>query len=425
MGSALLSRCVSRHTHGTRNDARARSRRAEARALALRSSLAAQHERLDLEHLVQRANTEPPFRALAETLGLSRLPEAPRSSEDKFVVPMYALVKFLEFPLQGWARFRVGLDEYDEDDILARENEPFETDLRDETLLLREVLLGAVARGQPLEEAYEQVVRERELRGRGPSGIFATGERGDHLRTLETWREELAKAQVTAAGIQVHRFGRAGEHARVDQVHDALLLDVGMIDSLGVERILRVEITGRTLPLDLGSRSSITLLRRAAERRDDEWTRAGRERSALRAFVDHAVLSASGAVDERPHRSVIVVATPEGAVTERSEFELLPRGEALGWLRGLVREMLAGPHAYFFPCEAVLARQRVDPRSPARRWLEQARDKLRDKEGPLPLRSAYGPVPRLQEFPIPGEEAASAMIANRFGAYFARRGEPR
>jgi hypothetical protein len=334
-------------------------------------------------------------------------------------------VKFLEFPLQGWARFRVGLDEYEEDDVLARENEPFETALREETLLLREVLLASVAHGQSLDEAYGGIVKGRELRGRGPSGLFAEGEREEHLRTLETWCSELEGAHVATDGIAVHRFGRAGEHARVDQVHDPLALDVGVVDRHGVERVLRVEVGGRTLPLAVGGgdiRTSVTLLRRAAEKKEDEWARAGRERSALRAFVDHAVLSASGVAEGRAHASVVVVATPEGATTERHEFAPLSRNEAIVWLRDLVRELLDGAHAYFFPCEAILARERADPEGPVVRWLEQARDKIRDKEGPLSLRSAYGPVPRPQNYPVPGEEAARSMIARRFGVYFVKRG---
>jgi hypothetical protein len=144
----------------------------------------------------------------------------------------------------------------------------------------------------------------------------------------------------------------------------------------------------------------------------------------LRAFVDHAVLSASGVAEGRAHASLVVVATPEEAVTERCNFAPLSRDEAIVWLRGLVRELLGGPHAYFFPCEAVFARQRADPDGPAAPWLEQARDKLRDKEGPLALRSAYGPVPRPQEYPVPAEQRARAMIASRFGAFFAKKEGP-
>jgi hypothetical protein len=51
-------------------------------------------------------------------------------------------------------------------------------------------------------------------------------------------------------------------------------------------------------------------------------------------------------------------------------------------------------------------------------WLEKARAVLGDAEGALALRSAYGPVPRPQEYPAPDEERARAMIASRFGSFF-------
>jgi exodeoxyribonuclease V gamma subunit len=396
--------------------------RAEARTLALRRSLDAHGGRVDANLVEARAARDPAWRALAETLGLARLPDLPPITDPRLVVPMYALVKFLEFPLQGWARFRVGLDELEDDDVLSRENEPFETDLRDETLLLREVLLTAAARGLELADAYAEVVRERELRGAGPSGVFASGERSDHLRTLGTWRAELSRAGVDLSGIHVHRFGRAGEHARADRVHPPVVLDVAVVDA-GVERIVRVEIAGRTLPMGDYTRTSLTMLRRAKEKRDDDWARAGRERNALRAFVDHAVLSAARVAEACAHDSLVVVATPDDAVAERCTFEAFGRDEALVWLRGLVSEMLVGPHAYFLPFEAVFARHQADPDGPASPWLEQARDKLRDKDGPLPLRSAYGPVPRPQEYPVPDEQSARAMIASRFGAFFTKRRE--
>jgi exodeoxyribonuclease V gamma subunit len=395
--------------------------RAEARTLALRRRLESRGIRPDLGRLQALSERDPSWGAVAASLGLSPLPPAPPPLEGRIVVPMYALVKFLEFPLQGWARFRVGLDEAEEEDVMARENEPFETHVRDETLLLREVLLGARAAGASLEQAYDAVVRDRELRGDGPSGLFARAEREDHLTTLEAWRSELARANIGLDEIELHRFGRASEHSRADQAHDPLVLDVALTDERSVERVVRVEVVGRALPLAARAAASVTLLRRANERREDEWSRAGRERMMLRAFVDHAMLAATGAAPQGPHSSLLVVSTPDGARTERNQFEPLSRDEAIVWLRHLARELLGGPHAYFFPCEAVLVRQRVDPKGPVLPRLEQARDKLRDSSGPPALRSAYGPVPRPHEYPLPDEERAREMIAARFGLLFAKR----
>ena len=397
--------------------------RAEAQTLAIRLAMEARGLRAGKDEVEAAACSDAKWASLADHLRIERLPELVSNVEARVSVPMYALVKFLEFPLQGWARYRIGLDEQEEEDVLARQDEPFETHVREETLLLRSVLLSPEA-SVSLERAYDEVVRDRELRGTGPSGLFAQAERTEHLHTLEQWTECLSALDVPLDGIQVHRFGRGGEHTTATHAHPALTIDVDVCDASGVTRLVRAELGGRTLPLGGASRpSSITLARRIKDAKDD-WSRADRARATLRAFVDHAVLAASGVVEEREHASVLLVATPQGAVTERVEFDALSRGEATAWLRGLLRELLAGPHAYFFPVEAVFLWKEKDPGGPITRWLEEARDQLRDGERPA-LRSAYGPVSRLSEYPMVSEARAREMVERRFGMLFQkRRGEP-
>jgi hypothetical protein len=391
--------------------------RAEAQTLALRRGMEAHGTRVDRDGVAARAASDDGWASLAQHLRIAPLPARARSQEARVFVPMHALVKFLDFPLQGWARFRVGLDDREEEDALACEDEPFETDLRDETLLLRAILFGSAVRGS-LEQAYDDAVRDRELRGSGPSGVFAQGERAEHMHTLATWKERLEALEVSLDAVEVHRFGRAGEHAAADHVRPPVVIDVDVTDAAGVTRIVRAEIGGRTLPLGSGAaKTSITLSRRGKENNDD-WARADRQRATLRGFVDHAVLSASGVTDGCPHSSLVVVATPQGPIAERVSFGPMSRGEASVWLRNLARELLAGPHAYFFPSEAVFVWRRRGELGSVVASLESARDRLRDSDGPLALRSAYGPVPRPHEYPVPDEAAARTMIEQRFGVLF-------
>jgi len=389
--------------------------RTEGRTLALRRSMERHGTRVPASEVIARAEAGgAEWAGLAQHLRLAPLPPAPPATDGRVVVPMHALVKFLELPLQGWARFRLGLDEAEVDEPLALESEPFETAPRDETLLLREVLLDAAGRGVPLEAAYDASVRGRELRGLGPSGVFARGERADHLRALEDWRRELASADVPIDSLQVHRFGRGGEHSRAHEVHDPVTVDVDVVDASGVMRVVRAEVSGRTLPVGGAPRGSVVLSKRANEG-GDEWAVAGRKRTLLRAFVDYAVLAAAGAESAERHRGLVVVATRERPIVERLTFRPLSADAARVWLRDLLRELLGAPHAYFFPCEAVFVHHARDPRAPLFPVLEEARDRMGTGDGPPALRSAYGPVPRPQEYPLPGEAAASAMVARRFG----------
>src|SRR4029077_17264846 len=137
--------------------------RAEARTFALRQGAEAEGVRVGREQLEARAAKDSTWTRLADHLRVSPLPQAAPRSAGRLVIPMYALVKFLDFPLQGWARFQVGLDELDEENPLAREDERSETALRDETLLLRKVLFATGGQG-PLGLRYDETVHERELR---------------------------------------------------------------------------------------------------------------------------------------------------------------------------------------------------------------------------------------------------------------------
>ena len=359
---------------------------------------------------------DPAWRALAEHLGLARLPEVAAAVDGRLTVPMYAIVKFLEMPLQGWASFRLGLDETESEDLAARESEPFETDPRDETLILRDVMLAAAQTGCSLEDAYDAAVRDRELRGLGPSGVFARGERADALRALETWKRELEQRGVGLGTLVMHRFGRAGEHARPARPHEAVVVEVDVPDASGKVHHVRAEIQGRTLPVGTreGGAVSVTLAKRANEAPREEWARAGRKRSLLRSFVDHAVLAASGE-PLGPCEGLVVVASQDGPVPQEMRFRPLTPDAAKSWLRGVVRELLGAPHAYFLPCEAVFVRDEREGEPPATAVVEEARDKLRGGDGPPALRSAYGPVPRPQEYPIPDEATARDMIERRFG----------
>jgi exodeoxyribonuclease V gamma subunit len=388
--------------------------RAEAQTLALRRSLERHGGGLSVADVVERADAgEPSWVALSRHLRLAPLPAMPPVAEGRVVVHEQALVKFLEMPLQGWARFRLGLDELEDEDVLAREAEPFETDPRKETMLLREILLASVQRAVSVEQAYDDLVHARALRGQGPSGVFAQGERFDHMRVLTAWRDALVADEVPLDSLALHRFGRAGELSHADVVHAPLVIDVDYVDPAGIKRFVKAQVVGRLLPLGPDAAVSVTLAKRANEGERD-WAAADRKRVTVRAFVDHAILSAAGVRPGERHRSLHVLTIPGKGGIYREELAPLGQDDATKWLRERIRELLAESHAYFLPCEAIFKHAADAARGPLVAVLEEARDLLRRGDGPLPLRSAYGPVPRPQEHRIPGEAEARAMVAARF-----------
>jgi exodeoxyribonuclease V gamma subunit len=391
---------------------------AEARSLVLREDAERHGATVTLHDVVAAAEGgEEAWVALADHLRLAPLPPVPPQVDAKISVPMHALVKFLELPLQGWAKLKLGLEEQESDDVASLETEPFETSPRDETLLLRDVLLDAVDDGTTVEDAYDTVARVRELHGTGPSGVFARGEKADHLHALDRWRAALQERGIAVEGLRIHRFGRGGEHTRAHEVHPALPLDVAVRDAQGVTRLTKVEIAGRTLPVAGDPPTSVVLAKRANET-EGEWPTAGRRRQLLRAYVDYAMLAASGVETGEAHGALVVVATRDGVIRELVTFRPMSPDDARSWLRDMVAELLSGPHAYFLPCEAVFVHQARTPPVPLFQVLEEARGKL-SGDGPPALRSAYGPVPRPQSYPLPDEAAAHAMIDRRFGRLLA------
>jgi hypothetical protein len=101
-------------------------------------------------------------------------------------------------------------------------------------------------------------------------------------------------------------------------------------------------------------------------------------------------------------------------------FGPLSQDEASGWLRDMVRDLLSGPHAYFLPCEAVL-HENAETGASLSGLLAEARNKMRGSDGPLALRSAYGPVPHPGDYPLPEESVARERVDRRFGLLLAKR----
>ena len=84
----------------------------------------------------------------------------------------------------------LGLDELPDDDIKEHSDEPFHVERPVRAIVLREVL-AAQLRDPSVdpEECYGRVVRDMELRGQFPVGVFGSAARANDLRVLAEWRE--------------------------------------------------------------------------------------------------------------------------------------------------------------------------------------------------------------------------------------------
>jgi len=347
------------------------------------------------------ASTRP---ILASRLLLPDVPARPKEPADAAIrISLDALRRFLECPLQGWARYRLGLRDGESEDLGDREDEPFETHRLDAIRLLGKVFSGADD-DEGLRCAYAAAERREVAAGRLPLGLFAEAERGRHLRILGEWNALRRQEGASLAAGRV-RFGPADEPDPAENTVAPLVLTVQTPQG---ER--KVELVGATGTLLESPRGSLFAEYRRPKKSD--WERVRRLRRALRAFVDGAAMTAAGLGDGRQACLILLAdGTGQGA-SELLRFGAFSRTDALAWLARIAGDLVGGDHAYLLPCEAVLyAHEKVIPIADA---VEDLVDAARDVS---PV-SAYGPLADPWRYPVPDD--AEAVAERRFGAFWSR-----
>jgi exodeoxyribonuclease V gamma subunit len=279
---------------------------------------------------------------------------------------------FLEAPVQAWAQAVLGLDELPDDAVIEHSDEPFVVDRPARALLLREVLAAQLRDpGSNAEHQYQSVVRDLELRGQFPVGVFGAAARANDLRVLAEWRARLGP--VAVGGATRLAFGRSSSPMA------ELLPAVEIV--LGGDRTVR--LVGQT-----------ELLIRTGERRTSVIPLLGdaskKSRYHLRGALDHVVLAAAGLANEG-HRHVLL--DPDGG---KREVEHAPwsKTDAQQYLASLVGELLDTPHGYLLPFSHLV--DALAAKKPQRQWGETT-----------PV-LGFGPITRVDGLaapPNPGEIA--------------------
>jgi exodeoxyribonuclease V gamma subunit len=235
--------------------------------------------------------------------------------------------KFLEAPVQAWAQSVLGLDEVADDTELEHSDEPFHVDKPARAVLLREVLAAQLRDpSASAEERYLAVVRDLELRGQFPVGVFGEAARAVDLRLLDEWRRLLGPVEVGSARRLA--FGRSSSPAA--ELLPALEL------SLPGGRTVR--LVGQTeLLLRRGDKhmSVIPLVGKADKR----------SRHHLRGALDHVVLAAAGFATTG-HEHVLLDADANMRQVEHAPWT---QADARDYLTTLVTTLLDEPHGYLLP----------------------------------------------------------------------------
>lgn len=358
----------------------------------------------------------PALTGLRSALGIVDAPRAPAPSAPSRPLTIGNLRGFLEAPVQAWAQSVLGLDELPDDEVQEHSDEPFHVDRPARALLLREVLaaqlregvdeaperpmlrlvtteqppLPTASRAERAEQVYLAVVRDMELRGQFPVGVFGDAARAADLRLLELWRTKLGR--IDARAVTRIAFGRStSPAAELRSALDIPLPGGRTVRLVGQTELLVREDTSMTSAAGaLKYRSVIPLIGEASKR----------SRYHLRGALDHLVLAAAG-IATVGHAHVLVDRHGDLRVVDHMPWA---QDEALAHLAALVGELLDDSHGYLLPFDHLISALAGKP--PGRTYGET-----------VPV-LGYGPINRLDGLAAPLDPGP--MARRRLGPIVAR-----
>jgi exodeoxyribonuclease V gamma subunit len=339
----------------------------------------------------------------------------------RITLSLSSLRRFVEDPMQGWAKAVLRVEEDRGEAPEAQEDEPFEPSRLDLTVALREAFLDAIRAGKDLETSYRELAERLQAHGQWPLGLLADLRAEADRDCLESWRAGYERI-AAQAGPKRLRFGPGLEHGDADVLLSSIELELPQDPRPGAEAgSVTLEITGQTQPLLEAPAGTLLLVTKVSGNSASE-RRVSRRRHLLRAFFDHLALAAS---EQRtgPRDAFIL----DGAAGERSHphpsFLAIDPSEARAYLASLARDMLGSAHAYQLPSETIFSLGDDWPAlTPAA--LAKALANLRSPGGEGVGAARFGPVRNAGSFPVPAADEAYEMARRRFDLFFASLREP-
>ncbi len=357
---------------------------------------------------------EPIYERLSESsqdelrplLGITRLPAAPQSnvgSPTEISLPISALRKFLECPLQGAARYVLGIFE-DDEDLEQWDDEPIAQSTLDRTNLLREVFWKARGDCDRLLNEYANAFRISQLAGQAPAGPFAEAARRTDREKMLEW---IDQAQSAGCGSLERwreiRMGRGDESSRADHIISELSIQVRTGGADGGETSRIVKLHGSLGFVSPAGRSSLRLILRDHSKCKD----------FLGPFLAAVVLAAAGELTAKTFDAVVVGAGKNKCWRETRGLNSPSVERARDYLSDLLSDLLFRKNHYFLPIEAVEAADKELERGRETDVLDVI-DDIRDNEF-AGCSSDYGPVRDARRFEPPAIEEVKRLINRRFG----------
>ncbi len=352
----------------------------EARALRLGRDLRAAGP-LELPPFLDDLPAPPELRTLLQEAldhpgtGRTELPNIVRIS-------LTDLTRWLECPLTGAAAVRLGLRSEDLEDRDRIEEEAFQTAFLESHRLQQEVAFACASEDTDPENTFFRQLAPLQRQGRAPHGLFAEAEWKACGPRIEAW---VGTLRSQPHPIRRLRLGSArSRRAAADETLPPLRLEFAT-----AQGAVRVELAG-DLKERLGE-AALFLERGAFQPKAGAKTR----KRALRAFVDHLVLTASGR-EGIERGACFFFAGEDTPQAGHYAFQALSRDQAQARLAEWLRELLEGDHAVFLPIEAVLEgweEQRLTAEDLRAFHLDHAREGYSTVRGPVPDPARFPPPP--------------------------------
>jgi exodeoxyribonuclease V gamma subunit len=341
---------------------------------------------------------------LRRQLRVLELPEFKASAfrdQHEIRVTVSALRHYLECPLQGAARYALGMENevYEE----PAEDEPLALTRLDHTILLRDAFKKGCAEGEKMRAAYERAFLLAQMGGSAPAGSFGeAAARRDEAR-LQHWCNLLADARVDSIdGWEEIRLGPADEFSPVGTILPPLILAVPFRSRDGVEASRNIILHGSLGMFSAGHERAFN----GVVRKDSK------PRDFVAMFLGAIVLAAAELPMPRVFEAVVLPGPPAEKPSIRS---FVPPGaaEARAYLSMLISDLLTSNNFYFFPIEAAARTFEEMNKSPLKRDLQQALDVLREQPSPT-CASDYGPVRNARRFEPPSDERIAELWKRRY-----------
>ncbi len=348
--------------------------------------------------------SRPAGDALRPSMRLVEVPSArsERVGPPEILLPIAALRKFLECPLQGAAQYALGMFDDDRADLEQWQDEPVAQSILDRTTLLREVFWKVRADPALLVKEYSKAFRISQLAGSAPAGPFADAARRTDYEDLERWFEhaERARCGSLARWIQI-RVGRGDEPGKADRILPELVLPLrgGIGGSL---RDCVVRLQGSLGFISPNEKGSLRLVLRDGSKVKD----------FLGGFVAALVLAASGDLAEQRFDAIVIGAGNNKSWSETQSLDCPTADVARGYLSDLVSDLLFARNHYFLPIEAVedVAKEMSRGHHDLLDVIYDARDNEFSS-----CSSDYGPIRNARRFDPPSIEILQRIMSRRFG----------